>query len=419
MFANTFCGFRKKWLILTISCLSALVGEAAEYSRGATDKEIKIGKTVEKESYFNIYNYQTKITQAANAYIQMLNEKGGVNGRKIVVITKETDQQNPEMTAMHDLVGDKGVLLLFNCYGKTDLRPLEYLANQKIPNLFVLTAIPGYSDPKKFPWSLSYYPSDIAKEAQAAGSYVVKTWPDAKVGTISTETVTAGLAYIKNFKKALGPSLEKMFVKSVFTNRIDTDVGLQIEVLKESGADTVYATSGFAPTQIAQTLQKLEELKWQPRLVLSLTAGGIMPNLKDKDKEIMKGTMTIGCYKDPLDPKWKEDPNVKAYREFAEKYLPKENAQDIWTIDGYTRGQLLEIVLKRAGDVLTHENILKQATNLSLTSTELFMLLPGIEYRTTPTDYSGIQELQMRRFTGTYFESIGEPISVKNIEPAK
>lgn len=389
--------------ILSLALILHTTIKGAEYDIGANDKEIKIGSV--SRSTGRRHNAVGR-QKALQAYITMLNENGGINGRKIVYLNRD-DQSNPKKTIeeVQNLVGKERVLFFFNSEGSVTANAVQaYLETRKIPNLFVLSAGLNFYDPQKHYWSLGFWPNTY-KEGLVIGKFIAKTSPTAKVGILMAK-IPIYEKFLNDMKKGMGDLAEQLIVKETWRNPGDPNSNVQFAALKNAGCDLLFTTN-FNP----EIFNEMEKMDWHPQIYLSWVT-----YVEEVDATSqLKGITSIGVYKDLYDPKWDNDPSLMAYRKFAEKNLDPESKYTRAFVDGYTRGQILEIILKKCGDNLTRENIMQVATNLSLTSEQLPLLLPGIEYKTTPTDYLGIQQVQMIRFNGKYWEPIDELIQLKNL----
>jgi ABC-type branched-subunit amino acid transport system substrate-binding protein len=371
-----------------------------KYDTGATDTEIKIGQTNPFSGPASAYATIGK-TQAA--YIKMINDEGGVNGRKINLIQYD-DAYSPPKTVeqVRKLVESDEVLLTFQVLGTPGNAAVQkYLNSKKVPQLFAATGASRFTDPKNFPWTMGFNPNYFV-EGRIYGQYILKNHPDAKVGVLY-QNDDLGKDYLNGIKAGLGDKAAKMIVAEASYEVSDPTVDSQILKIKDAGADLFF--SATTPKQAAQAIKKIAELNWHPVHILDINATSVGAVMKPAGLEASKGVISVNYGKDPLDPTWKNDAGMKKYRDFMAKYYPDGDANSLFNTYGYSTTQLLIHVLKACGDNLTRENVMKQAT--SLKNVVLDLSLPGMQINTSPTDYRVNKQLQMERFNGERWELFG------------
>ena len=381
--------------------LSASAASAQKkYDTGATDTEIKIGQTNPFSGPASAYATIGK-TQAA--YIKMINDQGGVNGRKINLIQYDDAYSPPKaVEQVRKLVESDEVLLTFQVLGTPSNAAVQkYLNSKKVPQLFAATGASKFTDPKNFPWTMGFNPNYFV-EGRIYGQYIIKNYPDAKVG-ILYQNDDLGKDYLNGIKAGLGDKAAKMVVAEASYEVSDPTVDSQILKIKDAGADLFFSAS--TPKQAAQTIKKLGELNWKPVHILDINATSVGAVMKPAGLEYSKGVISVNYGKDPLDPTWKDDAGMKKYFEFMAKYYPDGDKDSSFNSYGYMTTELLIHVLKACGDNLTRENVMKQAT--SLKNVKLDLLLPGITANTTPDDYRVNKQLQMMKFNGERWEMFG------------
>jgi branched-chain amino acid transport system substrate-binding protein len=405
---------RKLFHFVTATALAlALAAPAAhaqkKYDTGATDTEIKIGQTVPFSGPASAYATIGK-TQAA--YFNMINEQGGVNGRKINLIQYDDSYSPPKaVEQVRKLVESDEVLLTFQIIGTPSNAAVQkYLNGKKVPQLFAATGASKFTDPKNYPWTLGFNPNYFV-EGRIYGQYIVKQYPDAKVGVLY-QNDDLGRDYLNGIKSGLGDKAATMIVAEASYEVSDPTVDSQILKLKAAGADVLFDAS--TPKFAAQTIKKAAELGWKPVHILDINATSVGAVMQPAGLEASKGVISVNYGKDPLDPTWKDDPGMKRYLDFMAKYYPEGDKNSLFNTYGYSTAQLMVHVLKQCGDDLTRENILKQATNLK--NVQLDLSLPGIVGNTTPNDYRVNKQLQMMKFNGERWELFG-PI-LEDIGPA-
>ena len=371
-----------------------------KYDSGATDAEIKVGQTVPFSGPASAY---ATVGKAQAAYIRMINDSGGVNGRKINLIQYD-DAYSPPKTVeqVRKLVEGDEVLLTFQLLGTPSNAAVQkYLNAKKVPQLFAATGASKFTDPKNFPWTMGFNPNYFV-EGRIYGQYIIKNYPDAKIG-ILYQNDDLGKDYLNGIKAGLGDKAAKMVVAEASYEVSDPTVDSQILKIKDAGTDLFFSAS--TPKQAAQTIKKLAELNWKPVHILDINATSVGAVMKPAGLEASKGVISVNYGKDPLDPTWKDDAGMKKYFEFMAKYYPDGDKDSSFNSYGYMTTELLIHVLKACGDNLTRENVMKQAT--SLKNVKLDLLLPGITANTTPDDYRVNKQLQMMKFNGERWEMFG------------
>jgi ABC-type branched-subunit amino acid transport system substrate-binding protein len=385
-------------LAIALSASSAYAQK--KYDTGATDTEIKIGQTNPFSGPASAYATIGK-TQAA--YIKMINDQGGVNGRKINLIQYDDAYSPPKaVEQVRKLVESDEVLLTFQILGTPSNAAVQkYLNAKKVPQLFAATGASKFTDPKNFPWTMGFNPNYFV-EGRIYGQYIIKNHPNAKVG-ILYQNDDLGKDYLNGIKAGLGDKGASMIVAEASYEVSDPTIDSQILKIKSSGADLFFSAS--TPKQAAQAIKKIAELDWHPVHILDINATSVGAVMKPAGLEASKGVISVNYGKDPLDPTWKDDAGMKKYLDFMAKYYPDGDKDSIFNTYGYSTSQLLIHVLKACGDDLTRENVMKQATNLK--NVQLDLSLPGIVNSTTPDDYRVNKQLQMQKFNGERWELFG------------
>jgi branched-chain amino acid transport system substrate-binding protein len=371
-----------------------------KYDSGATDTEIKIGQTVPFSGPASAYATIGK-TQAA--YLKMINDQGGINGRKVNLIQYD-DAYSPPKTVeqVRKLVESDEVLLTFQLVGTPPNAAVQkYLNAKKVPQLFAATGASRFTDPKNFPWTMGFNPNYFV-EGRIYGQYILKNHPNAKVGVLY-QNDDLGKDYLNGIKAGLGDKAATMVVAEASYEVSDPTIDSQVLKIKDAGADLFFSAS--TPKQAAQAIKKIAELNWHPTQIVDINATSVGAVLKPAGLEASKGLISVNYGKDPLDPTWKDDAGMKKYFEFMAKYYPDGDKDSNFNTYGYSTAQLLVHVLKQCGDNLTRENVMKQAA--SLKNVQLDLALPGILANTTATDYRVNKQLQMMKFNGERWELFG------------
>jgi len=371
-----------------------------KYDTGASDTEIKIGQTVPFSGAYSVY---ANIGKTQAAYMRMINDQGGINGRKINLIQYD-DAYSPPKTVeqVRKLVEGDEVLLTFQIIGTAANAAVQkYLNGKKIPQLLASTGASKFTDPKNFPWTMGYNPNYFV-EGRIYGKYILKEHPNAKIG-ILYQNDDLGKDYISGLKAGLGDKAAKMIVAEASYEVSDPTIDSQVLKIKDAGADLFYSAS--TPKQAAQAIRKIHELGWKPVHIVDINASPVSATLQPAGLEASKGVISVNYGKDPADPTWKDDPGLKKYLDFMAKYFPEGDKMNTVNTYGYSTAQLLVQILKQCGDDLTRENVMKQAA--SLKDVVLDLALPGMKINTSPDDYRVNKQLQMMRFNGERWELFG------------
>ena len=392
--------------IVALAVSASLAAAQKAYDPGASDSEIKIGQTVPLSGPASAYSSIGK-TQAA--YMRMVNDQGGIGGRKINLIQYD-DAYSPPKTVeqVRKLVEGDGVLATFQIIGTAPNAAVQkYLNVKKVPGLFLGTGANRVSEPKTYPWSMGWQPNNHAKGVIYA-KYLLKERPNAKVAVLY-QNDDFGRDYAKGFRDGLGDKADAMIVKELSYEVTEPTVDSQILMLKATGADVFLNIS--TPKFSAQAIKKMAETKWDALHLLSDAAGSISSTLVPAGLENSKGVITVAFRKDPNDPVWADDPGMKQYLGFMKQYMPNADPSETYYVFGYATAQTFEHVLKACGDDLTRENLMKQAA--SIKDLELPILLPGIKLNTSATHFTPMSQEQLMQFDGTRWKPIGTVIDAE------
>jgi branched-chain amino acid transport system substrate-binding protein len=385
---------------LAASASSARAGNAP----GVTDTEIKIGNTM---PYSGPASGLGTLGKAEAAYFAMINDQGGINGRKINFITRDDGYSPPKtVEIVRHLVEEEQVLLMFSQLGTaTNTAVQDYLNDNKVPQLFIATGAAKWDDPKHHPWTMAFTPN-YPLEARIYARYILKSMPDAKIAVLY-QNDDFGKDYINGLREGLGDKADKMIVATKSYETTDPTVDSQVVALQNSGADVLLTAA--VPKFAAQAIRKVYDIGWKPTHFVgypSSSIGGVMkPAGVEKSTGIISGTP----FKDGSDPQWQDTPEFKDWQVWMQKYNASANPGDPFNVDGYVRGKILVTLLKAAGDNVTRENLMKQATGIH--DMTLPMLLPGITVSTSAGDYQPIKQMQLQKFDGTTWKLFGEVIS--------
>jgi branched-chain amino acid transport system substrate-binding protein len=391
------------WMVCTVGIAFTTHSGWAANAPGGTDKEIRIGQTMPYSGPASAY---ATIGKTEAAYFEMINSQGGVNGRKIRLISLD-DGYNPAKTVeqIRNLVEQQNVALLFSTLGTAPNAAIEkYLNNKEIPQLFLLTGAYQFGNYKRFPWTIGWV-VPYRLEANIYGKYIRSHKPDAKIAVLY-QNDDFGKDYLIGLKDGLGAKADSMVIATQTYESTEPTVASQIVSLQGSGADTLLVAA--IPKFSAQAIRKTREVGWKPTLFLANVSNSVTSVMKPAGAENSTGVISGEYAKDPTDPVWKDDPALASYIIFLKKYYPAGQIPDVLNTYGYGLAQTMVQVLKQCGSDLSRANIMKQAANLNLS---LPLLLPGIQVTTSPTDYFPIKQMQLARFDGTTWVLFGEVIS--------
>lgn len=369
--------------------------------------EIKIGNTAPYSGPASLYSAFAKVEAA---YFKSINEKGGINGRKINFISYD-DAYSPPKTVeqTRKLVEDDDVLLIFHAVGSAPNASIQrYLNAKKVPQLFAASGNGRFADPKNFPWTMPFTSTINGLETSIYSKWIREHEPHAKVA-ILFQNDEYGRDYVKAIKDAFGAEADKFIIAMEPYDIKDATIDSQLARLKASGATVFlnFSTPRFA----ALAVRRMAEMQWRPIHFLANISANINLVLKPAGLDNAKGIFTAGSFKEPGDRRWKDDPGIRRYLQFMSTYYPEGDPNDYIASIGYAAAQLLQKVLIQCGDDLSRENIMRQAT--SLKGVELDTLLPGIDVNTSPTQYYPMQKMQLLRFSGESWDSIGDPVAMQ------
>ena len=378
--------------------------QAAKYGPGASATEIKLGQTMPYSGPASAYG---TIGKLHTAYFKMINDQGGINGRKINLISLDDGYSPPKtVEQVRRLVEQDEVLALFQTLGTPSNSAIhKYVNAKKVPHLLLATGATKWGDPKNFPWTMGFNPS-YAAEGAIYARYLLKTKPGAKIAVLY-QNDDFGKDVLKGVEDGLGAANAKMIVARASYEVTDPTVDSQIITLQGSGADTFINIT--TPKFAAQAIRKAFDSGWKPLHIVNNVGASVGSVLVPAGLEKSVGLMTMQYYKDPNDPQWKDDPSMLEWRGFMGRYYREGDPKDASNLYGYITAQLMVQILKQCGNDLTRENVMKQAANLK--SVKLPLLLPGMSVDTSPTDFFPIQQGQLAKFTGVLWQGFGEVIS--------
>jgi branched-chain amino acid transport system substrate-binding protein len=377
-----------------------------KYDTGATDTEIKIGNV---EAYSGPASAYGVIGKTEDAYFKMINDAGGVNGRKINFISYD-DAYSPPKTVeqVRKLIESDEVFLIFNALGTpTQTAVQKYQNAKKVPQLFVATGASKWNDPKDFPWTMGFQPS-YRVEARIFAKYILKNKPDAKVA-VFYQNDDFGKDYLAGLKDVFADKASSIIVAEESYETSEPSIDSHIVRLKATGADVLVNIS--TPKFAAQAIKKIAELDWKPMHLMTDVSISIGAVMKPAGLEASEGVLSAGYMKDASDPQWANDEGMKKFMAFQTKYMPDANIADANLVYGYAAAQTMVQVLKQAGDDLTRENVMKQAASLKDFPPDT--LIPGIKINTSATDFAPIEQLKMMQFKNGQWVLFGDIISAE------
>ena len=392
-------------LAASIAVALAMVAAPAvaqkKYGPGVTDTEIKLGQTMPYSGPASAYG---TIGKAEQAYFKMINDNGGINGRKIDLISLDDGYSPPKaVEQVRKLIEQDQVLALFQTLGTPSNSAIQKYVNSKgVPHLLLATGATKWDDPKNYPWTLGFNLSYQA-EGQIYARYLLKNKPNAKIA-ILYQNDDFGKDLLKGVKDGLGAAHAKMIVAEASYEVSDPTVDSQILTLQGSGADTFIniATPKFS----AQAIRKAFDSGWKPLQIVNNVGASVGSVLTPAGLDKSVGLLTLQYYKDQNDPQWKDDPAMLEWRAFMGRYYTAGDPKDASNLYGYLAAQTMVHILKQCGNDLTRENLMRQATHIKNLKSPL--LLPGMSMNNSPTDYALFRQGQLAKFTGTQWQLFGE-----------
>ena len=377
---------------------------AAENAPGVSASEIKIGQTMPYSGPVTAFG---TLGKGELAFFDMINAQGGVNGRKIRLISLDDGYAPPKTVEQtRKLVEQDGVAFLFSSIGTaTNTAVQKYLNDHKIPQLFIGSGASKWGNYRQFPWTIGGVQGTFRAEGRIYARYILQQKPAARIGVLY-QNDDFGKDYFLGLKDVLGDRFERSVVAQSY-EFTDPTIDSQIVSLQAAAVDAIIV--GATPKFAAQAIRKVYDIGWKPMFFLSNVAIWVNSVMKPAGMEKGVGIVSSAYVKDPTDTGWNDDPGMRQWRAFMAKYMPDADASDQNYVNSFNSGMVLVQVLKQCGDDLSRENILKQATNLH--DLALPMLLPGITVSTSPTDYYPVKRMQLMRWDGKQWVRFGEVLS--------
>jgi len=391
---------RRATLVAVAATLAVGLAQAQKkYDPGATDTEIKVGNLAPYSGPVSAYG---TIGKSAGAYFAKVNAEGGINGRKINYISLD-DAYTPSKTVeqARKLVEQEEVLLLFLPIGTAHNQAIQrYMNTKKVPQLFVGSGASRWGDIKNFPWTLGWQPT-YHVEGKVFGQNILAANPNAKVAVLM-QNDDFGKDFYKGLLDGLGDKAKTAIVSQQTFEVTDPTVDSQIITLKGTGADVLVTLA--TPKFTAMAIRKTAEIGWKPTVYVASVSQSVSSVLKPAGLDNATGVISATYFRDPNDPATQSTKELAEYLAFMKQYYPAGDPMDSLNLIGYSSAQTLVQTLKQAGDNLTRENVMKQALSLSMT---LPMLYPGIDVKTSADDFFPMEKMQLIRFNGTRYETVG------------
>jgi len=390
---------------VALSTLLAAPAHAQKaYDPGASDTEIKLGQSTPLSGPASAFG--AGAGRAVVGYFEMLNTQGGINGRKISFTQLDNAYSAPKAVEQsRKLIEDVGVLAEVGTIGTApNVAIQKYLNAKQVPQLFITAGGRRFNDPKTFRWTVPLYP-DFETEGRVVAKYISNIKPDAKIGVLY-QNDDYGKDYLKGLRAGLGPKAAQIIAEASY-ELAEPTINSQIVQLKAAGVDTLIEQSSSKAA--AQSIRKVHELNWKPLHVIGGSTASVETILKPAGLEASKGLVTTQFLKQPGDPAWANDDEVKAYKDFLKQYAPTANPDDYSVLVAYMNVHAVTLVLQKCGDRLTRDNLIRQAT--SLNGERLPMMLPGVSISTKSDDYTPFKSLRIATFDGTSWSLTGEPLS--------
>jgi branched-chain amino acid transport system substrate-binding protein len=405
MAARILClkAFALSGLVIGLASIDAAAQK--KYDVGVTDSEIKIGNVMPYSGPASAY---AAIGKTEAAYFKMINDQGGINGRKINFISYDDGFAPPKtVEQVRKLVESDEVYVLFNVVGTAGNSAIQkYLNQKKIPHIFISSGAAKFEDPEQFPWSMAWWPG-FKSEARIYAKYIQQHYPDKTIG-ILYQNDDSGKDYLAGFREAFGAETARKIAIELPYEVTAPTVDSQVVQIKSANVD-IFINLG-TPKFAAQAIKKIAEMGWTPIQLLGNAAASTSSTTSAAGIDASRNIVSAVYLKDPADPQWKNDDGIKEFRAFMSKYYPDGDQENGTTVFGYGAAKAFVQVLRQCGDDLTRDNMMKQMTSLDM---KIDVYLPGIRIKTSPTDYSPIDQLQLVKFNGQRFEPFGSVIDSK------
>ncbi|MGL3106961.1 ABC transporter substrate-binding protein [Bradyrhizobium sp. BR 1432] len=390
-------------LMLAIAPASFVQKAKAEDPVGVTATEIRVGATF---PFSGPASALGSVGKALIGYVQFINDKGGVNGRKIKLIALD-DAYSPSKSVeqTRKLVESEEVAFLFSPLGTASISAnVKYANSKKVPHLFVVSGANKFTNQAEYPYTTTGLPS-YDTEGRVYAKYITEKMPGSRVA-ILYQNDDLGKDFVGAFRSYMKDDFGKLVVAKSY-EAADPTVDSQVVSLKSSGAEAFFIAG--SPKFTAQALRRSREIGWKPLTVIVNSTTSVAGTLAAAGLDNAKGVVSSTFLKDPMDPAWEHDPKVKGYRALLAKYVPGSDVAETLYTAGIVQGEILEKILQQCGDDLTRENIMKQALNLRSFSPS--MALPGSTINTGVNNNQAWTSLQLESFDGKSWVPFGKLVS--------
>lgn len=381
-----------------------VLAQTKKYGPGASDSEILLGQT---QPYSGAASAYGTIGRAESAYFDMINARGGINGRKVRLISLDDGYAPPRtVEQVRRLVESDEVMAIFGLLGTPGNSAVaRYLNSRKVPQLLISSGASKWLDTKTYPMTVTALPT-YDTEAAIFTKYILAQKPDARIGVLY-QNDDLGRDYLKGVHRALGDARGKHLTHELSYEVTDPTVDTQIVQLRHSGIDALIIAS--VPKFAAQAVRRVGESNWKPMLFLTSTANSVGTVIQPAGPQYAVGALTAAYMKDPNDPSWADDEGMRRWRDFMDEWYPKGDKADVYNVTGYYIASFMHRLLEGCGDELTRENLMRVAE--SIDGWTFDTLVPGIRISTSPSDHGTIEELRLMRFDGERWVLFGDLIS--------
>jgi branched-chain amino acid transport system substrate-binding protein len=388
-------------LILTAHALAA-----GHYDPGASATEIRIGNIT---SYSGAAQNYAVVSRAEAAYLRLINDRGGINGRTISLISADDASDASQALAIaRRLIEQDHVLAFFSTFGtEANLAIRAYANEHEIPQLFVESSSAVFDDPAHFPWTMGFY-ATYRTEGLAYAHYLLEHKPAARVAVLYEQS-GPGAEFRDGLRDGLGERAASMIVSEAAYAGGEAGIDAQLETLKRSGADTFMNLTFGASASTA--IRRAYEIGWHPLQFIPNASLSVAAFLEPAGLEKAAGIISSARSKSWWHPHADRDPQVREFLDWMARYNPEANLRDQLNVAGYERAEALVAVLRKCGDELTRANLMAQAASLD---TEIGMLRPGIRLQTARDDYQPIKDLFLIRFDGREWTGLDSVASARS-----
>ena len=397
---------KTQWILAAaLSLVAGQVAVAAD-TPGVTATEIKIGGVF---PFSGPASSLGLVGRGLIAYIQSLNDRGGINGRKINYITYD-DGYSPPKTVEHvrKLVESDEVAFMYGQLGTAGISATaKYLRTKGVPSIAIISGSAKFTNVSDYPLITTGLVS-YDTEGKIYAKYLTKALPNAKYA-ILYQNDDLGKDYVNAFKSYLGKNFDSKVVSASYEVREPT-IDSQVTNLKSSGAEALVIAG--TPKFAAQAIRQAYLIGWKATVIVNFPSGSVGGTLAPAGLDKSVGVIVGSTNKDALDESWKSDPGVQAYRAFFDKYLQGADLSNGSYLTGYQQGLVLEQILKQCGDDLSRKNILAQAK--SLRDFVVPTALPGVKVNTSETENMIWTQMRLQRWTGSAWEAFGDVLDAKS-----